>query len=70
MANKHLKLEPHHIMDGVSWYEMNSGINVLVEHTTRGGETYLHTQVYLIPWKDIRAALGRKDLPKVEKVKK
>jgi hypothetical protein len=54
MANKHLKLEPHNINKDVWWYETHKGV-----------ETYSYTHGYLdtirIPWKDIRAALKRKD---------
>ena len=69
MANKHLNRKPHKITDHCWWYEQQKGIEVVVEHTD-DDDLYSHTAIYLIPWKDIRAALGRKDLPKAEKVKK
>ena len=70
MANKHLKGEPHKITDRCWWYEQKDGMSLVVEHTHLTTGTRMHTATYLIPWKDIRAALRRKDLPKAEKVKK
>ena len=69
MPNKHLKLEPHKITDRCWWYEQSGGIKIYVENTD-DEDKYSHTEEYLIPWKHIRAALKRKDLPKPGKVKK
>lgn len=66
MANEHLSLKHHYIADGCWWYEQEKGIDVVVEHTD-DADRYHHTETYLISWEDIRAALGRKDLPKAEK---
>jgi hypothetical protein len=54
MSRKHLKGEPHMIDDHRWWYEENGGITIVCEpHVT--------TQVMKIPWREIRAALARKD---------
>ena len=66
MANKHLSLKHNQIVDGCWWYEEEKGITVVVQHTD-DNDSYSHTQLYLIPWKHIRAALGRKDLPRTGK---
>lgn len=67
MGNKHLKREPHEITDRCFWYEENNGIKIYVDSTDYADDMYSHTEEYLIPWKDIRAALRRKDLPKAGK---
>ena len=66
MANEHLRLKHHHIVDGCWWWEQNDGIRIIVHHTG-DDNLYSHVEDYLIPWRDIRAALKRKDLPKAEK---
>jgi hypothetical protein len=62
MANQHLKLDPHNITERCWWYEQDEGINIVVEHTTSDGNRWLHTEQYLIPWNEVRAALSRKEL--------
>ena len=59
MANEHLSRKPYMITDRCWWYEQDEGIDLVVEHTD-DDRVYSHTETYLIPWKDIRAALGRK----------
>lgn len=58
MSKKHLKLEPHQTEqtngDPAWWYEDVNGIDVYVETNN------MVCQVF-IPWRDIRAALKRKD---------
>ena len=58
MSNGDLKLMPHHLSDHKWWYEEPEGITVLAAKST--DPLFDATQVF-IPWKDIRAALKRKD---------
>jgi len=59
MAKKDLKLEPHDLDEDVWWYEDNKGIDLHVETVCPSGQR--SHQSYLIPWKEVRAALKRKD---------
>lgn len=61
MSAKHLREDPHKVHQNCWWYEENKGIFIVVEHTDIHG-LRLHTQVYNIPWKSLRAALKRKDM--------
>lgn len=57
MANKDLKLSSHNLPGGTAWwYEKNGGI--LFVHQNRIGQIFGLPE---IKWKDIRAALKRKD---------
>ena len=60
MSDKHLKPESHRVNNRCWWYEEEEGISIVVEHTDEK-DKYNHTELYLIPWKDIRASLKRKD---------
>lgn len=60
MANKDLKLEPHWIDEDVWWYEDSRGIDVHVDFRAPDGALNKHLSA-LILWKDVRAALKRKD---------
>ena len=59
MGNKHLSLKPKIIQDSAWWYEEPSGISVV--HEIREGDRYIRTDTLNIPWRQIRAALKRKD---------
>jgi len=59
MAKKDLKREPYDLDETVWWYEDNKGIDLHVEIVSPSGQR--SHQSYLIPWKEIRAALKRKD---------
>ena len=56
MSKRHLKLEPINISDDVWFYEEDRGLDVHVE-------THAKHMSIIIPWKDIPAALKRKDKP-------
>ena len=62
MAKKHLKNEPHQLPENFSsegwWYEEMKGIDIHMEVRLGGQLTH---ESFFIPWKDIRAALKRKD---------
>lgn len=59
MAKKHLSLNPHTISLTSWWYEENAGIRVLVEGFS--GLSVKTATEHVIPWRDIRRALARKD---------
>jgi hypothetical protein len=62
MADKHLSLKPKQISDDAWWYETSKGVEVVVQIPARIGEDKaIFGGIYVIPWKQIRAALSRKD---------
>lgn len=61
MANKHLRFDPHDVhVPGVFpeawWYEEPAGITLYRDDRKVG-----YSRVGLIPWRECRAALARKD---------
>jgi len=60
-AKTHLQLTPHDISPECWWYEMDKGIEIIVEHRSKDGSQYFHTAHYVIPWPTVRAALSRKN---------
>lgn len=62
MASKHLSRASKKIVGSNSawWYEIRVGIEVFIQHHSLN-EGYKETKRYVIPWRQIRAALGRKD---------
>lgn len=59
---KGLQLDPHHLrgQPHAWWYEEDFGITVVVEpDPTKDGN--VDTRQIKIPWRTLRAALGRKD---------
>ncbi len=58
MANKHLRMQPHHHdkRDDIWWYEEPKGFCIV---SPQGLKSH-----FVIPWRAIRAALARKDKPK------
>ena len=59
LAVKHSLGYPKDLDDHAWWYEEEGGICMVIE-MWRGGK-YVQTEQRTIPWKDVRAALGRKD---------
>lgn len=58
MSRKDLSNDPHPVKDREDawWYESNGGIEVVVERMK-----FNDTTIVEIPWRQIRAALTRKD---------
>lgn len=65
MASEHLRRHPHRVTgrEDVWWYEEATGICIVVENRTPGGN-YIGTKLITIPWRRIRPALVRKDKPR------
>jgi len=63
MSEKHLKQTPHTIIHDPKawWYEEDQGIWVVQEYYRAKDGLYMGTRSVVIPWRAIRAALGRKD---------
>lgn len=59
MANRDLKLAPHHVGDNAWWYEEPSGITVLIQDSDNG--IARNPVSVRISWKALRNALARKD---------
>ena len=57
MSNKNLKNKPHNIKgtENIWWYEEPTGITIV---TSYGGTK---CEIKVIPWREIRSALKRKD---------
>ena len=64
MSDQHLKLTSHKIRhEPDAWfYEEATGICVVQQYRGNTGLIY-GTRSVVIPWREIRAALKRKDLP-------
>ena len=61
MANEHLLRKPKDL-DSFTWYyETRKGIEIFHQCTTPDGKKVGDLQKLTIPWKNIRAALERKD---------
>ena len=60
MANKHLKVTPHKTkkQPNAWWYEESWGVLVIVHRDAMANRS---AAAVTIPWKQIRAALKRKD---------
>ena len=56
MSDKHLNCNPHNIRNRPDawWYEESKGINMVVEPQDR-------TTQIMIPWREIKNALARKE---------
>jgi len=61
MADKHLRGQSKKIrkQKNAWWYETPKGVEVIVQHYD--GDRYLGTSQYMIPWRQVRVALERKD---------
>ncbi len=60
MANKHLSRAPKHAGKDAWWYEVRSGIEIFFHcHDAYG--RFVVTKNFIIPWRQVRKALGRKD---------
>jgi len=59
VSNKHLSRMPHHVREDVWWYDERGGICII--SAWRDGDRYIRTDSFLIPWRDLRRAIERKD---------
>lgn len=57
MAKEHLSLKPHNLSEKVWWYDNMKGIEIVVAHF----DSKVNTEIVVIPWRSIKAALKRKD---------
>ncbi len=58
MAKKDLKIAPHDIDNNAWWYEENGGIEIHVDTVVNVHHEHVTIK---ISWREIRAALKRKD---------